>query len=337
MFSYFKKIVGNYKIYLGFIVSFFFLYLTIKQSHFSYKNLNFTDHQFRLFGLSVLVFLFTIIIQALRSKFIWINSLKDFLKIKMYGSIIIGNFYNCILPSNLGEGMRAWHFHRKNKVSLSNSISAIVIEKIVDAQLFVPLIIILNIIHTPKGSDYIMLLLNFILILILITDIFLMALLLSKRLKKYLFFFVPTRGLKKKLYKIFLFSRYHVYALFQNKWIWIYAPLGYVMFALNMLQYGLLLKAINVGVPIMSIYSLLLISCSMIIFSFLPSAPSSIGVVHYGIFYALCYSASVFGVKLEIPLLQKFAMMGILLHASYFLPETILGVFFLFRERKWLV
>jgi hypothetical protein len=200
--------------------------------------------------------------------------------------------------------------------------------------LFLPIILLLNFMHIPTSSDYIIIILDIVATVVIIADIFGAIILLSPYYRKMLFKFIPGTLLRKEGLRLLINIKQHLNRLFSSGWMWAYAPMGYVMFALNILQYGLLLKATSIGYPILGPYGLILISSCMIVVSFVPSTPSSIGVVHYGIFTALVNAALVLGVKTEVPLLQQFAVMATLLHASYFIPEVILGVVFLIKERR---
>ena len=103
-----------------------------------------------------------------------------------------------------------------------------------------------------------------------------------------------------------------------------------------MVHYYWVLRASGTAAELNNFSTLYLISLVMIVVSILPSAPSSAGVVHYGIYASLLLAASMNQLSLTPALKQNFALVSIYLHLSYFIPEIILGVFYLWKERKLL-
>jgi hypothetical protein len=66
----------------------------------------------------------------------------------------------------------------------------------------------------------------------------------------------------------------------------------------------------------------------MVIIGVVPSAPSNVGVVHYGIYATLIAAAAVLNVNVSEIMKHSFAVASIYLHLSYFLPEVFIGGIF---------
>jgi uncharacterized membrane protein YbhN (UPF0104 family) len=107
-----------------------------------------------------------------------------------------------------------------------------------------------------------------------------------------------------------------------------------VVYVLNALQFLVLLKCAGVTGPVVSIYSVCLISLSMMIIAIIPSAPGNIGVLHYGIYSVLLFAAAQYGVHPEASDLLAYARFAVYVHLSYLIPEVIVGGICLIKERK---
>jgi hypothetical protein len=107
-----------------------------------------------------------------------------------------------------------------------------------------------------------------------------------------------------------------------------------VFFFLNILQFLLLMKVAGVAEPVAGLYSSFLIAMSIMIIAIIPSAPSNIGVMHYGIYATLILAANQYGLSSDGPSLKSYALFAIYLHLSYVIPEVVLGIIFVVKERR---
>jgi len=57
-------------------------------------------------------------------------------------------------------------------------------------------------------------------------------------------------------------------------------------------------------------------------------------VVHYGLYASLLLIAEIHHTTITPDLHHKFALVGICIHFSYFFPEVLVGIFYLFKERR---
>ncbi len=322
--------------FLGFTLSGTLLWLTFHSSGLKWQNLTLKGEQWFFFFGAMAAFVLAVLIQSIRTKLIWRSGKIRFTGMQTYTALIIGNFYNCLLPGNLGEGVRAFYFSKKHQLPFTRSLAVVFTEKWIDAQLFVCLTIVLLIF---KGfiSHYILYAIICTAVIIILLAIF--------------YYFIRThRKAEKKLWLRILFLKKTGRFLFSMYWhvndqIGDMRAKGYLVYfvllsvttlLLNMLQFWLLLKAAGVTAPVLGLYSSYFIAVSMMIIAFIPSAPSNIGLLHYGIYSTLIVAANVYGVKPDVIHLQSYALFSVYLHLSYIIPEIGLGVCYVAKERKTL-
>ena len=326
----------DFRTFLGLFISIFLLWLTIWKSGLQPHNFSFTGRQLLYFGAAIVIFILTTYIQSVRTKLLWLNEATKFNDIKTYNSLIIGNFYNCLLPGNLGEGVRAWHFSKKNKKTFSGSLAMVVTEKWIDAQFFAPVSLILFSLK-PFVNHY-------LLYAIAYTSAIIFALMLAyalirqyKFLEKRIWLFVLSfRKSGRFLFKVYGHVKSQLDNLKQRGFLFYYFLLCAVFFCMNILQFFLLMKVAGVTEPVASLYTSFLTAMSIMIIVIVPSAPSNIGVIHYGIYSTLILAANQYGINPDAESLKSYALFGVYLHLSYFIPEVLLGVIYVVREKKLL-
>lgn len=318
------------------LLSIILLGYTVFNSGLKWEDLMLTKVQYIYIGLAILVFLFTIYVQSLRTKIVWKQQLKNYKKIDTFSGIALGNFYNCILPGNLGEGIRIWHFSKKNKLSVINSIASIGVEKYIDAYAFVGYILIMYL-YQPDFFDSNMSYLMLVAIGVLSIIVFYLLYINIRKLEKFsAFFLFKLNRTGRWIYKLHYTIKYFINKIKKIDLI-LYLTVGLFMFLLNILQYYLIMKATGINEPILSVFSAMIIATCMVIIYLIPSAPGNIGVMHFGIYSLLLAIAKTYGVIPEETDLQIFGRFTVYLHLSYFLPEVTLGLLILIKEYKWLV
>ncbi len=267
----------NLKTVLGFLISAVLLWLTFYNSGLHLKDIRLEGEQVYYFAAAIVVFIFSVWFYSVRAKLFWINRPKtNQASVHAYDSLIIGNFYNCLLPGNLGEGVRAWHFSRKNKTTFSRSLAAIIAEKWIDAQMFVVLAILLYL-FKPFVSHYILYAIFFtasVVVLLSATYAFLKR---NKAAEKKIWgLILRLKKTGRVLYKLYSHTGFHIAVLDANQYVTKYILWGYFVFFLNLLQFFFLLKAAGIAEPVCSFYTAFLVALSMMIIAFVPSAPSGV-------------------------------------------------------------
>jgi len=331
-----KLNANNFKTYLGVVISCAFLWLTFSKSHIEWAQLKPDGNATLFFCLAIAVFMVSIVVQAQRMKLLWLGNGRTFTSIHAYSSLMIGNFYNCTLPGNIGEGVRAWHFHKKNNIPFSASLAGMMLEKWMDAQLL--LLFIGGLFLFPYSHSWNVVYTAFLIMgaIILTVNIGFVLVLLNKRLLKYLIRLLPTYKLRAFTYITFLNFKHLLFKMYKTKRLPVFMLGGIVLVFHNILQYFLILKATHIGYPVNSFYTVYLLGCIMFVIAVIPSAPSGVGVAHYSIYMALITAAGILGVTVSAHLNQMFAVAAIYLHLSCLLPQVIPGVVFLIKEKNTL-
>lgn len=323
----------NLRSAIGFAISGVLLWLTFYNSGLHLNDIQLKEEQWYYFSAAIAVFVFSLWLYSLRAKLVWMSPTKKSSELSTYSSLILGNFYNSILPGNLGEGVRAFHFARKNKVTFIRSLAAILTEKWLDAQVFAVLVVVLFIIKpfTPHYISYTLVYTSLVVLLLTIIHVFFQR---NRELEKWVWHLMLL--LKKPglfLFKAYSNSNSHLRNMRQQGHPWVYVGVFAFIFFLNVMQFYFLLKAAGVSEPVGGMYSAFMIGLSMMIIAFIPSAPGSIGVLHYGLYSVLLFAASLYHIVPDAKALQSYALFGIYTHLSYFIPEIILGTVFMVKER----
>jgi len=318
---------------LGFIISGILLWYTFYASGLQPQKLLLNFRQWLLFIAACCAFILATWVHAYRSKFFWINSTTKRSDISAYKSILIGNFYNSVLPGNLGEGVRAWHFAKTNKVGFQISMAAITAEKWIDAQLFIPGTIIFFL-----GSPFIP---SYILLAIaccsagafVLTIVF--GLMRKYRALEKKIWLIVLRFKKpgKILFRLYYYTTIHLQNLKKRKHLKFYFSLCATIVALSILQFYLLLNCASVSVPVAGIYTAYLVLASMMIIAFIPAAPSNIGVLNYGIYATVSLAAAQYHIKPGSQDMQSYALFSICVYMCFVLSEVSLGLWAIWSER----
>lgn len=283
------------------------------------------------------MFVVSVIVNATRAKLIWEGAMNRITFKECFGSLVIGNFYNTLLPGKLGEGIRAWHFSKKTQVGLTQSFAAIVLEKWVEAQIFILLAVILFLLN-PFAHHYILFTIAGTAGVVLLLTIANKAMLGNKQFAGSVWSGILSikklQSITQRLQAGYNATFQFAEAIKERGMRLRYFMLCISIFCLNGIQFFLLMKAAGVAQPVLGVYSAYLIVVSIMIIAFLPAAPGSIGVLHYGLYSALLLSASLHNIQPDAAQLQTYALFGVYVHLSYFLPEVSIGGFYVFRERK---
>ncbi len=320
----------------GFVISAALLWLTFYKSGLRLNDIQLHGEQFCYFAGAIVVLVFSFWLYSIRAKLIWQNGTKQNASIQTYDSFIIGNFYNSILPGNLGEGVRAWHFSRKNKLPFTRSLAAIITEKWLDAQVFAVLVIVFFLLK-PFAPHYIYYALGNTALAVFILSVVYIIMGKNIRIEKTFWHIVLRFGKAGKvLYKMYSHTGSHLRNMRQHSSMWKYLVLFMLIFVLNGLQFFLLQKAAGIPAPIAGMYSSFLISLSMMIIAFVPSAPGNIGVLHYGVYSAMILAAQQYAIAPDVKNLQSYALFGVYVHLSYFIPEVLMGIVFVVKGKKFL-
>lgn len=323
----------NLKSFLGFAISALLLYLTFQNSGLQLKDLNLKGAEWFYFSGAIAVFVFATWLQSFRTKLLWLSGSVKLKDINTYSSLMIGNFYNCLLPGNLGEGVRAFHFSRKNNKTFAESLSGIITEKWTDAQMFVPVSLVL-LSMKPFVNHYILYAICYTSLLVVALTIIHTVMRRYRYVEKRVWHFILLfKKTGRFLYRVYYHTNSLLSNLKKNGVLAAYLTLCFAFFFLNITQFYLLLKAAGVQAPVDGIYTAYLTALSIMIIVIVPSAPSNIGVMHYGLYITLILAAKQYGIVPDVLGLKSYALFAIYVHLSYIVPEVTLGVAFVVKER----
>ncbi|MCS6933603.1 MAG: flippase-like domain-containing protein [Chitinophagales bacterium] len=313
------------------LASIVLLIYTISDSNLRWSDLRIGKTEAILFFTTVLLLILVICLQAKRF-IIPTEGLKVVKTTDSIKSLLLGLLYNSLLPGNIGELIRAWHFSKKNKISYKHGLSLVGLEKYIDALNYILYAAILGLIF---GSLAVYRRL-FMPVTIIVLFIFILYLLI-----------IHHRQTERIMLRFL--------SLFENKGMWLfslheqlklylksmtldqylrYFVIGLIIFIINILQYYLLLQMTSLPAAMRSWDVAYMVSVSMIIVFLIPAAPGSAGVVHGGIYYVLLQIASFKSLPVNVELTSEAAAYTIYLHLSYFIPQVTAGVIVLFKERN---
>lgn len=326
----------NLRSVLGFIISGVLLWLAIHQSGLELRSIHMSMTEGIYFAGSMFAFVLATWFQSMRAKIVWLKRGANWKEPATFSSLSIGNFYNCVLPGNLGDAVRAWHFARRQRIPFASSLASIITEKWLDAQMFVVISVILFMI-SPLSGDYIFLAIYYTATVAALLGILYLLMLRYVLLEKALWrIVVALRRPGRFLYRIYKYASWQMSGIRQHGFVGAYLFFCSGAFLLNVAQFFLLLKAAGISGPVASVYTAYLTAVSMMIIAFIPSAPSNVGVLHYGLYLVLILAAKINGAGTEHAALQSYALFGIYTHLSFLVPEVVVGGVFLLRDGRYL-
>lgn len=315
------------------LASFALLIYTVRTSGLQWSHLLLSGEQWFYFFSAMLVLLLTIWTHSFRAKIPW-EAWRATTSLDTFNGLFLGNFYNCVLPGNLGEGVRAWHFSRKNNIAFIRSLASIAVEKYLDGLNYMLFTLLLLLLFPEVEARFHLM----IAVCAVVSIIFFGYLLIitQRNVERFIAGILLCAKPGRWLYKL----HFHIKSLlkgFNKARIMRYLLIGYFMFLLNTVQYYLAMKAAHVPEPLADMRVAFLVAVAMVLVSITPSAPGNTGVIHFGIYTLLLSFATTYSIPVTDELKQTLALYTIYLHLSYFLPEVIAGGIVLVKERHWLV
>jgi len=319
---------------IGFLISGFLLWLTFEQSGLTLKKIYLKEGKQFFFVLAIGSFVAAILVHAQRAKLLWINAKTNSSSVATFPSLILGNFYNCVLPGNMGELIRAWYFSFTNKVSFNRSLASIASEKWIDAQLFVVMAALL-LLTKPYLGHPIQIAILYVSSAVAMLMPFYWLMNYNSRFKRIVWKTMTYLGWSGRfLFRIYLNVYAQINALYVSGLLPRYIALCCLLIIFNLCQFYFLLIAANVDSTLISLYTLILIAASMMIIAFIPSAPGNAGVLHYGLYSVLILAAEINEIVPDKFALQNYALFGVYVHLSYLIPEGIMGLILLIIKRN---
>ena len=316
---------------VGLMVSIICSWLFVRKIDWSSLGVAFSEAKYIYIFPTIIIMFATIYIRTIRWE-VLISPVKKVSVLNLFSVNMIGFMANNVLPARLGEFIRPVMVARKEKIGVSASFATVAIERVFD---ILGIIVIasllfcflpsdtsqntnsLVVIHQLKKWSAIMAFLGICAIAIL----FLLSLYPQKAgavFEKLLFVF--PHNLRDKLVNL-LHSFISGLQVFDHKTklLWV-GMLSIVIWLLNAASIYVLCYSFDIG---LSYAGSCFVTVCLALAVALPQAPGFIGVFHI----ATQKSLDVFGIGLSSA--QSFA---ILLWAVSFIPVTVAGLLFLWRE-----
>jgi glycosyltransferase 2 family protein len=308
------------KLIIGILISLVFLYLAFRKVDYSELWGALKGANYWYIIPNIVLGLLSMWMRAYRWKFM-VNPIKKVGLTRLFHSVMIGFMANNVLPARLGEFVRAYSLGTKESISKSATFATIVIERVFDG--FSLLFILwLSLLFSPF-PDWVRKASNLFLLINLALFAFLVFIEVKReptlKLFNFIFRLLPVKlSLRaKEIMEKFIGGL----KVFRNipSLIWILGWSIVIWGVVGISNYFIFL-AFNLHPPIQASFILLVIVCLGVM---LPSSPGFVGTFQFFCVIAL----ATFGYDKNIAL-----PFSLVLHASQYLPVTLLGLYYLKKE-----
>lgn len=318
---------------LGLAVSAAFLWATLRQTSGDLWKVRLFWWQWCFVGVSLVLMAGVLWVQGYRMR--WFLARKPWELKGIYGfrSVTIGSLYNAVLPGNLGEAVKMHHFARRNGIRFRTAFACWVSEKFTDGLVMAMMALLLLMLPGFRES-----MLKWVLLLPLVVAAGCLGLVgMSWQWPggvRTLFRLIPTAKAATFFYRVFLEFRWR---LLERRWR--FRPAAFIMGSLaiwliNFCGFALNMWAGGLPVELVRPSNLMMLILLTSFIYFVPSAPSSVGVMHYGVYASLEVMAGIQGIEVTPFLKDSFVLTAIIFHATYVIPELVLGSIHLVQERR---
>lgn len=316
------------KVWLGGLISAVFIWLAFRKIDFNALLAGLSEADYIYLLPAVLIHIAQIYLRSMRWGYL-IEPVKKVGRYSLFSATAIGHMANNILPVRIGELVKAVTLGRQEKISISASFATIVVERLLDVfTLFIFMLFTLYAVNLPYGSRDIKVALEQGGGVVSLVFIFMLALLfyfknnieLFKNFANRVTRLLSRKAADKMAHCLDAFvsglsvlkrGRHLLPIAFYSLFIWFLCA---VPIYLTLLSFGH-------GLPFsVSLFILIILAFTVAV----PSAPGFIGTFHYACAMALRL--------FDIPGEEALSV-AILLHAINFFPVTLIGLYFLWRNK----
>ena len=315
----------SWRFWIGFIISLFFLALAFRgvQLDEAWQALSTANY---LYILPALVAYFIgVWLRAWRWR-VLLKPVKDLSANHLFPTVVIGYMANNVLPARLGEIVRAYILGEKEKVSKSATLATIVVERMFDGLSMIGFMIVilwLFPLGTGPGADLLQGILSVGAPLFLIALILFLVIASSRslalRLTDAVLRFLPA-NLRDKINSVLGAFLDGLGVLRSPKDVLTVFGLSVIVWLFEASMYYIVMLGFSFRQPF---YVLLLATAAANLFTIAPSTPGYVGVFDFPVRATL----TAFGVAESVAI--GFTLV---LHAALWVPVTLLGVYFLWRD-----
>lgn len=328
-----KKIKIGLSDFIGLAVSVFFLALTLRDFTFEPTAIPWNKTTVILLAAAFLLTIMPTYFNAIRFRLFFAGKQGEFKRVRTFPSYFVGHFYNAVLPGNLGEGVKIYHLSKKYSLNHKDVLAYWFCEKYLDS-LVLPVIIIPPLFLLK--NVYMQLLLSGLLSLIALAILYVY---IGKRviwIKKLPFRLLPIKKVRRYIYSIFVRFLKIYNKFYEDKRLFLFLGISLFFYFLVLVYNYVVILLADLPATFLSVESLMLLGTMLLLTHFVPSAPSSAGVLHYGVYSSLIMLATHYNVEVSEILKNKFVIASMYFHFILFFSDVIIGSYFVYRERKWL-
>lgn len=309
------------KLVIGIIISIVFLYLAFRKVDYVelWDALKGANYWYIL--PNVVLVVLSMWMRAIRWKFM-VNPIKKVGMGSLFSSVMIGFMANNVLPARLGEFIRAYSLGSKEKMSRSATFATIIIERIFDG--FSLLFILwLSLLMYPEFPSWVKKASNLFLLMNIVTLGFLVLIEVKRELAVKFFnlvFRILPSSLSSRGTEI-VDKFISGLAVFRNipSLLWILGWSILIWVVVGISNYFIFLAFDQQPAIFASFILLGIVSLAVM----LPSSPGFVGTFHYA-----CVASFVI-LNLNEAISRPFS---IILHASQYIPITLIGLYYLRKE-----
>jgi uncharacterized protein (TIRG00374 family) len=126
-----KKIVNNWKVIAGVLLSALFIFLAFRRVDFSQMGRAFAGADYWLLIPILAVIFLSLLLRARRWQYL-LAPIRQVRLPGLFAALVVGYMANTFLPAHLGEVVRAYHARKKTGISASIIFATIVVERLID-------------------------------------------------------------------------------------------------------------------------------------------------------------------------------------------------------------
>jgi len=310
----------KWKFWVGIIISGVFLYLAFRKIELREVGQAFKDANYLYAAVSGALMIVSLGARAYRWKYL-LSPVKKIGIPSLFSSIMIGFMANNLLPARLGEFVRAYSIGSKENISKSSALATIVVERVFDGFTVLSFLAIVLIFFdfpgwVEKGGyfafGFFMSVLVFLIFLRLHTKKVIQR--VDSLLK-----FLPASA-RGKLKNILYSFAEGLQVLKNRSHLIMVIIFSVVVWLVVASAFEFAIIAFDLKLPIYAAFVLMVILALGVM---IPSSPGFVGTYHY-----LCIvSLALFAISKDVAL--SFSVVA---HASGFIPITLIGLYYLWRE-----
>jgi uncharacterized protein (TIRG00374 family) len=323
------------KKWLGVFISLFFivlLYSKVSQENWAaaYNSLDGVNYMYLTGGISLLAL--AIYVQSQRWKLL-LTPLGRFSNSDAFSSVIIGNWFNVVLPLRFGEIVRPYHFSKKHNLPFTTLLVAAFFDKVFDAMaLLLVTMLCLKMLFFADADIGTTLLSLFV---FLFSAALLLLLLKQRKLLLGIVQRVPFERPRKHLYAIAdgIISGVDLVHSFRQLCILILYTL--LVWCCDILGYWLIINACHLPEQLKSFNAGILTRCASSIGHNMPSVAGGLGTINYSVVVVLeQYARSIAFNYLQYS--PQILSSSLIIYLASVAPDVFIGGYCYWKDRALL-